>query len=161
MEAVNFSESDNVTRTLDYTGGYIRALTDADRVSNEQFQRARYLSQQIVEAAEKIGPQVKQTVLVLQEADEEKVRVFLKQTSQIAVALRDLALLRNEAIKTLPHLREFWTDEAQHKLDQFRDLFEEAEETLALGLSLSLRNEIRAARAEAGIEDDETGLRAR
>jgi hypothetical protein len=149
---IEVSESNKATRAFIFAHGYMRALADAESsLSDAQRREWSEFIKQAVSLARKVGPQVRSLVIKSQEADENEVRAFLARTVNIANAVRDMAATRQELLRRHPEAIDFWSDAAQAEIDHLSETFDEAVETIALGLSADFHRAIEAARAEAGL----------
>jgi hypothetical protein len=146
------SETNEATRAFIFAQGYMRALADAESTLSE-VQRRQWseIVKQAVATAQKVAPEVRSIVSKAQEAGEKEVRAFLARTVDVAVATRSIGEIRQELLRRHPDAIDFWSDEAQAQIDHLRDTFEEAVETIALGLNADFQKAIAAARAEAGL----------
>jgi len=149
---VEVSESNKATRAFIFAQGYMRALADAEsRLSEAQRREWSELIKQAVLLARKFGPQVRSVVIKSREADEQAVRAFLARTVDVADAVRDMGAIRQKLLRRHPEAIDFWSDEAQAEIDHLSEIFDEAVETIALGLSADFHRAIEAARAEVGL----------
>lgn len=162
MGTLPVSEADYIAKSLIYAQGYTRALADSESAfSPSQRREVGELIKLIVKIADALGPQIRLIVQRRQEAEDQEVLAFLKQTSEIVEANKRLAAIRSQVVRKDPSLIEVWSDADQQRIECVCELFEEAEETLALGLSSVFRKDIEAARTEAGITNGESSVPAR
>jgi hypothetical protein len=146
------SESNKATQVFIFAQGYLRALADAESTLSE-VQRRQWsnILKQAVDIAKRLAPQVRSVVIKAQESSEREVRAFLARTIDAADSAKQIGAIREELLRRHPEAIGFWTDDAQAHIDRLRELFDEAVETIALGLNTDFRRDIEAARAEAGI----------
>jgi hypothetical protein len=153
-----YPESARLSAAMAFISGYASALADqrnrADAPQLEEFEE-QFLA--MLDSCRKAFEQIPKNF----DGPPESISSRLVLTTLIVDSLKLMVGVRSAFLDKNPEAKKFWTDEAQELMADTAELFDDWSETLALGLSPSFREEIEAARKEAGIDDGESGPRAR
>lgn len=159
MEAL-VSEPERLQNKLAFTRGYVSAIAAVVEPASHSapFERIKVLLSELEAICRQVGPNIKaRTDRAASSNDEAAVRKLLVRTVMVVDNLRALADFRRQ----FPFIAPYWPESSQRVLEETLDLFEEAQETLALGVSAEFRSDIEQARSEAGVEGAQADLPAR
>ncbi len=159
MEAL-VSEPERLHDKLAFARGYVCAIAAGVEPESHSvpFERVKVLLGELEAICRRVAPNIKATTdRAASSKDEAAIRKLLVRTVMVVDHLRPLADFRRQ----FPFIAPYWPESSQRVLEETLDLFEEAQETLALGVSAAFRSDINQARSEAGVQGAKADLPAR
>jgi len=155
MEAQSIvSEQEKLHDAAIFTRGYMSALGDRDdnHLSPSQLRTTAELIERVLAICADVRSTFRSVANRSPKGNEESHRNSLAAITKALDSLKDLVKNFDETLQRYPEIGTCWNQDARQAVEETLELFEEAQETLALGLSSSFRSEIDDARREAGIE---------
>ena len=155
MEAQSIvSEQEKLHDAAIFMRGYMTALGDRDdnHLSPSQLRTTAELVEGILAICADIRSHFRSVANRSPKGSEESRRNSLAAITKALDSLKDLIKIFHETIQAYPEIGTYWNQDARQAVEETLELFEEAQETLAIGLSSSFQSEIDDARKEAGIE---------
>ncbi len=148
------SEQERLRDAAIFMRGYTSALGDrgGNEISPSQLRRTEQLIKLIVAICAEIKIGYRSLVKRIQKKDEEPRRNALVKATMAIDGLKAVLNDMPKTVRMYPEIGEYWNQDARRTVEDTLELFEEAQETLALGLSSSFKSEIDDARKEAGLE---------
>ena len=155
MEAQSLvSEQERLHDAAIFTRGYMSALGDRDdnHLSSSELRATAKIVERILAICADVRSTFRSVANRSPKGNEESRRNSLAATTKALDGLKDLIKIFHETLQRYPEIGTYWNHDARQAVEETLELFEEAQETLAIGLSSSFQSEIDDARKEAGID---------